>query len=150
MPPPSFLYGFAKSRKPGRFAWHPEALISPRIRREETPRLLRRIKRAYPFQGISRPMLPVGDSTLRARIALASGPRPRWGRRAGQGERPSRTLNRGPGSGPRGNVEVPRWNGGELGISPPGERSPPDHPGGVTPLFRVREGPSPRPLQPRS
>jgi hypothetical protein len=49
LPTPSFLYGFAKARKPGRFAWHHEAVISPKIRREETPRPLRRMKKAFPF-----------------------------------------------------------------------------------------------------
>ncbi|MDH4266144.1 MAG: hypothetical protein OEW45_10945 [Deltaproteobacteria bacterium] len=49
MPPPVFLYGFAKAQEPGRFAWHHKALISLRIRREEAPRPLRRMERGFPF-----------------------------------------------------------------------------------------------------
>ena len=73
--PPVFSYGFAKARKPGRFAWHHEAVISPRIRREEAPRRFRRMKNPSTFPTISRPMLP-------ARITLAPGPELRCGRSA--------------------------------------------------------------------
>jgi hypothetical protein len=57
-----------RARGSGRFAWHPEALISSWIGREGAPRLLRRKKIVSFHPLLSLPRLP-------ARIALTPGPR---------------------------------------------------------------------------
>ena len=48
-PTPSFSSAFAKARGPRRFAWHPKVLISSWKRREEAPRPLRRMRKAFNY-----------------------------------------------------------------------------------------------------
>ena len=88
LPAPVFSDCFAKAREPGRFAWPHEALISPWMRRGETPAPCGGWEKHSTFPKISRPMLP-------ARIVLAPGPNRGAGEEPKRGEGPSRTLNGG-------------------------------------------------------
>ncbi|MCJ7496266.1 MAG: hypothetical protein MUP68_18835 [Deltaproteobacteria bacterium] len=97
------------------------------------------MKKPFTFPTISRPMLP-------ARITLSPGPELRCGRSAKREEGPSRILNRGAMALPRGDgvVSAVEWRG--VGDKPAKGEKPACSPKGVSPLFRVREGPSSRSL----